>query len=140
MALLKTSFTTALSGIDVYMGEPVTSDVPNDFLMVGSEGDPDSEAIAEFEHSWADLGHTRVREDGAVPCAIVSQTGDVDVDSAITSGFTTLQTCINVLDNDPTLSGNVQQIFLTVASERIIQNKQGTAIVIPFTVNYWAQG
>lgn len=135
---LKTSFQTVLPTIDLYLGEPITSDVPLDFIMISSDGDPDSDSSADFEHVWHDLAHTRMREDGEIPCALVSQTGDDDVSSTLTTGFATLQACVNALGNDPTLGGLVMSIQVSTGSSRQIQNNRGTAVVIPFTVMYWA--
>lgn len=135
---LKTSFSTVIPTIEIYLGEPITSDVPNDFVMLGSDGDPDSDATADFEHTWEDMAHTRMREDGEIPCALVSQTGDEDVSGTMTAAFATLQACVNALGNDPTLDGIVMDIQVSAGSSRQIQNDLGTAIVVPFTVTYWA--
>jgi len=134
---LKTVFTSALSTIPVYMGEPITSDVPMLFVMVGSDGDPESDAESNFQHSWQDMGHTRMREDGEIPCALVSQTGSDLADSVIADAFTTLQMCASALANDPTLSGIIAGIWVTAGSERTILNSNGAGVVVPFTVNYW---
>lgn len=135
---VKALFITVIPTVDVYLGEPITDDEPLDFVMLGSDGDPESDATADFTHAWADMAHTRMREDGEIPCALVSWTGDSDVASTMTAAFATLQACVNALGNDPTLTGLVMSIQVSSGSSRVIQNDLGTALVIPFTVMYWA--
>ena len=135
---MRTLFATVIPTVNVYLGEPITSDVPLNFVMIGSDGDPESDLTADFQHTWVDMARTRMREEGEIPCALVSQTGEVDVATTTTSAFATLQSCVNALGNDPTLSGLVMSIQVTSGSDRQIQNNRGTAIIVPFTVNYWA--
>lgn len=137
-AYLKTAFGTVFQASDIIMGEATDEEQSYSFVMIGSDGLPDSTAIADFTHVWVDMAQTRKREDGSIPCALVSQTGENDPATTLLSASATLKKCVNALDADLTLGGKVMGVQVVSGSSQILKNTRGTAVVLPFTVSYWA--
>jgi hypothetical protein len=128
----------ALYGVEVIDGPPVESPGAVDLVMVGHDYGPDSDAEITVEQEWADLACTRRTERGAVPCSVLSQTGDVDVPGRRARVLQLLAACEAALRADLSLGGVVRVAQLESAGAHQFTNDKGTAVVVPFTVTYVA--
>lgn len=141
MSALVTTFTasSSLTGVDVRDGPPLDGVGDADFVLVGHDGTPDSNADMTVEQEWADLGCTSRYENGEVICAVVSQTGDTDLQVRRDRAFTLLAACESALVADRTLGGLVMSAQFVRGAARQFQNRNGSAVVAQFTVTYFAQ-
>lgn len=110
-----------------------------DIMTVGDDGDPDSEVVATYEQEWANFSQTRVKETGTIPCAVISQSGSVNIDSMRVRAGALLNVCAAYIKADPTLGGVVSTMRLTDGDVQPIQTDKGAAIIAPFTITYWTQ-
>lgn len=137
---LVTAF-TGLSGLaSVLISDgPIVGD-PSfaDALLIGDDGDPESQAMSVAEQSWTDLACTRRREDGEIICAAVSQSGDTNMQTRRDRVMALIGACEDALRADLSLGGVVQAVQLVRASVQPYQNANGSAVVAPFVVAYWA--
>jgi len=128
----------ALSGVDVRDGPPLDGMGDADFVLVGHDATPDSSADMTVEQEWADLACTRRYETGEVICSALSQTGDTDLQARRDRAFALLAACESAVLADLTLGGVAMSAQFSRASARQFQNKNGSAVVVPFTVTYRA--
>lgn len=128
----------ALDGVAVVDGPQVGDVGESDLVLVGHDGEPDSNAVNTFEQSWTDLACTRREETGLVWCAAVSQSGDVEMQPRRDRALALVAACEASLLADLTLGGVVYSAQLAAGSARQLQNSGGAAVVAPFTVAYRA--
>jgi hypothetical protein len=138
LTTLVATFTTALPGVNVYDGPPVTSPGDADLVIVGHDATPDSTADVTVEQSYVDLACTRRQETGEVVCCVVSQTGDTDLNARRSAAFVLLAACEAALVADMTLGGLVRSAQFDRGTARQMQNQAGSAVVASFTVAYRA--
>ncbi len=129
----------ALAGVAVYNGSPVSSAADLDLVLVNDDGDPASDASSTFEQEWANLAATSRYERGTVVCAVISQSGDTDLQDRQDRAEALLDACEAALHADVTLGGLVMTAQISSGSARPIQNSAGSAVVAPFTISYFAQ-
>jgi hypothetical protein len=129
----------ALTGdsVDVRRGGPIGGDALR-FVLVEFDGRPDSTADARCETRPADLAGTSIEETGEITCSSVAQIGEDDIAAAETQAEAQLNALITSLAADRTVGGRVHNAFITTAAPAQFQNGQGVAVVIPFTVAYFA--
>lgn len=146
MAALRTKFAAlpAMSGIEVYVGLPVTSDDPADLVLLGHDGDLDSESQVTVEYEWANIAGTSRYETGTVPCAVISQTGD---EGDMLGRYSRVDVLLSAMENalvtdmntGGALAGLVMGCTITAGQSRPIQNAAGAAVLAPFIFTYRAQ-
>lgn len=147
IAALKARFETipALSGIAVYIGLPTTDDETTDLVMLAHDGSTDDNApLTEVTYEPADIGGIYRYETGAIPGAVISQSGDeIDMQGRFDRVQVLLAAMENALVTDmrtsTALSGLVLGVWITSAQAEAIQNQAGVALRAPFTVTYRAQ-
>lgn len=142
---LVTRFTSlpGLAGVSVRAPGVLTDRDAAQMVLVGEDGDPDSDTAASYEHEPASLDGSSVYERGTVPCCALSQTGDSDA-AALQGHLDAVEAfvglCTAGLRSEPTLAGAVMNAHVTAGgTAQLISNVRGTAAVVPFTVEYFAQ-
>lgn len=126
----------ALAGVPVYDGPPVSQAADLDQVLVGNDGDVDSDTMSDFSQEWVDLAQTRRVESGEIICAVVAQSGSTDLGVQRDRAFVLLAACEDSLRADQTLGGTVFSALLTSGSAHPLQNSAGSAMIAPFTVQY----
>jgi len=121
------------TGVSIYDGPPVGNDAPKQLVMIGDDGDPDSDAESSFDQTWTNLAHTRKREDGEIPGAVIIGDGSVDMKTQRTAAFTLLGAIETALLG---LASDVLTISFDSGKARPVQNNKGAACWIPFSVSY----
>lgn len=129
----------ALADVEVWEGPRPESPGAVDLVVIGHDGDPESNAEVTVTQEVANLAASSRYETGEVPCAVVSQIGDADLSVCRARAFTLLAAIETAVRADLTLAGQVMSIQLTVAAARQVQNQAGSAVVVPFTLTYFAQ-
>jgi hypothetical protein len=120
-------------------GEP-SNRAWSDGILIGDDGDPETDIVSVFQQEWANLSHTKRYERGEIPCAAVSQSGSTAIADCRTRAFELIGLCETALLTNPTLGGLVFSIELfTTASSKPIQDTRGSAVVAPFVIRYWTQ-
>jgi hypothetical protein len=145
LAALKTKFAAlpVLTGVEVYVGMPVTSDDPQDLVLLSHDGEWDSDAQPTVEYEWANIAGTSRYETGNIPCALISQSGDDDMQARFDRVQVLLAAMENALVTDMNsgvaLGGLVMGCTITSGQARQIQNEAGAAVLAPFVLTYRAQ-
>lgn len=137
---LVTTFTAGTAS-EVLDGPTVRSSAPGTFAIVGGTLE---ESSVPIQQDWAGLGKNSRNEDGQIPCAVVSQSGDSDPDAIKRhrdAALVLLAELEAAVVADPTLGGAVQAGWLHVTSGDLqqSQNKNGSAVAIDITVSYRAR-
>jgi hypothetical protein len=121
------------SGVSIFDGPPIGQDSPKRLIMVGDDGDPESDAISTFTQEWSNLSKTRKRETGEIPCAVIAWDGGTDMKAqrdAVSILLNSLSTAILALASDDLT------LELNSGSARPVQNEKGAATVVPFSITY----
>jgi hypothetical protein len=145
IAALRTKFEglPALEGVPVFCALPVSAGDDRDLVLVGHDGEVDSENAATVEYEWANLACTSRYELGSIPCAVISQSGDDDMQAKFNRAQLLLAAMENALVTDIAtagpLSGLVMIAHITSGTMRSLQNQAGACVLAPFTVTYRAQ-
>lgn len=129
----------ALAGVAFYDGPGISQSPDLDLLVIGDDGDPESDVASTFEQEWANLSHTRRSERGEIPCAAIAQSGETDMSGRRIRAFQLLAACESALMADPTLGDVALSVEFLGGAARPVQNTRGAAMVAPFTVRYWTQ-
>lgn len=130
---------SALSSCDVIDdGIGLTSSASTNLLLIGDDGDPETEVSSEYNQYYVDLAQTRRQENGSIPCAVIVQSGSTDQPSLETQLFDLLTAVLAPIESDRTLGGLVFTSEVTEGNTRTLVNSSGTAVVVSFTVTYWA--
>lgn len=120
-------------GVTIFDGPAIGQDSPKRLVMVGDDGDPESDVESSFEQSWANFSRTRKRETGQIPCAVIAWDGGSDMAVQRDKAFTLLAaTELAIL----ALASDELTLELASGSSRPVQNERGAATVVPFTVQY----
>jgi hypothetical protein len=146
IAALRTKFAAlpAMDGVEVHVALPVTADDADDLVLLGHDGDLDSEATATCEYEWANLACTSRYELGSIPCAVISQSGD---EGDMQGRYDRVQVLLSAMENalvtdihtGGALAGLVMGATITSGEPRPLQNQAGARVLAPFTVTYRAQ-
>jgi len=133
---LFTTAVTANTDVVVSDGPPTSMSAPGTWVLVGDDGDPDSDARSVFEQTWVDLACTRRQELGDIVCGVVTQSGSTDLAGVRGVGGPVLDTLAAALLTDLSLGGVVMTAQLAGGQAIPLQNSAGSAVVTPFTVSY----
>jgi hypothetical protein len=126
----------ALEGVSFFDGPAIGQDSPKRVVIIGDDGDPESDVESEFTQEWANMSRTRKRETGEIPCCVIAWEGGTDMKSQRDRAFVLLAACELALLADPTLGDESLWIEITSGSARPVQNERGAATVVPFTISY----
>jgi hypothetical protein len=137
-AALVTAFAAALT-VPVYDEDPVTNEPDPQFVVVGDDWDPESEATSTFTQEWSNLAATSRYERGSIPCVAVASSGDTDPVVVRQQAFGLLASCETALRADLTLGGLVLTVQLANGAVRLAQTNQGPFVAAQFEVTYMAQ-
>lgn len=134
-ALVTVAGTTSAEA--VYDGPAVTAEYASEFIVVGGTEDPDDEP-SSFDQTWNGLGAKTKNESGAVTCAVLVGTDNVDVKTARDRALVILGEFEAAVRADPTLGGVLSAGWCQVSGGRHVQrqNNQGLFVRISFTVSY----
>lgn len=121
----------------IFDGVGISGSGSPDLVMLGDDGDPDTEVSSEYEQTWTDLAQTRKTETGLIPCAVISNSGDTYQPQVMARCAYLLGLALAPLTADRTLGGTVNTSDVLTGSLRTITNTQGTAVIVPFAVTYW---
>jgi hypothetical protein len=116
-----------------------SSSSTTDIVLLGSDGDPDQDPVSQFTQTWANMSHTRRYEAGMIPCAVISQSGAIDQVTVQDRAFQILQACLVPFLGDTTLGGLVFTAEVMEGTERTLVNERGTAVIVPFQIDYWTE-
>jgi hypothetical protein len=116
-----------------------SSQASTTLILVGSNGNPDEEVNTEWQQVWANIAHTRRYETGQIPCCVVAQNGTTNQPVVQQAASTLMSACLTPFLADTTLGGVVFTAEVNEGTEKTITNSQGTAVIVPFMINYWAQ-
>lgn len=135
LALLPTL--PALAGVEVYDGQPVTNDVPLDYITVGYA---DEDTAGGFRQELDESGFGTV-ETGEVKCHFVAQAGDTDPTLTRNRAFQMVGALQEALTADRTFGGLLEPTALVNLSADVlgVQNGAGSAQSLVVTVTYWVQ-
>lgn len=130
---------TTLAGVVLNDGPLLVAPTVPDLVLVGHNGDPDSDARPSYSQEDASLAGESRWERGEVPCAVISQTGATDPAVPRARAVAIVGALAAPLYADPTLGGVVLISQLTVGTAALIQNTAGAGVVLSFTISYMAQ-
>jgi hypothetical protein len=140
VAALAAKFTALVgTGVPVYVGPPVTAAADLELVVVGDDGDPDSDAQATVERVPDNLAGSSTSEIGVIPCVVIVQSGDTDMQARLSRATVLVQAIAAGMATDISLGGAVLSAYLSGGACRPVQNESGAAAVASFTVTYHAQ-
>jgi hypothetical protein len=116
-----------------------SSSATTNLVLLGSNGDPDQDAVSQFTQEWANFNHTRRYEYGMIPCAVIAQSGAVDQPTIQANAYVIFNACLIPFLSDTSLGGLVFTSEVDEGTSRTLVNTAGTAVFVPFTVTYWGQ-
>lgn len=128
----------ALVGVAVEDANSVSDKAWPDGVIVGDDGDPDSDVQSTFTQQWANMTHTYRSEIGEIPCAVIAQSGSTDIRARRARVTEIMNLCEEVIVSEPELGGLVFTVEVIAGATKPVQNLRGSAIIAPFTVRYWA--
>lgn len=137
-AALVAAFAAALAA-PVYDEDPVTNEADTQFVIVGDDWDPDSDATSTFTQEWADLAATSRYERGSIPCVAVASSGDTDPAAVRQQAYALLAGCEAAVRADRSLGGLVMIAQLEGGATRLVQTTQGPFVSAQFDITYMAQ-
>ena len=122
----------------IFDGIGVSGAGSQDLLMLGDDGDPNTEVSSEWTQNYVDLAQTRKQEFGTIPCAVISQTGDTYQPTVEQRAFQLLSLAVTPLEQNRSMGGIIYSCEVTAGTKQTIVNSQGLAIIVPFDITYWA--
>lgn len=129
---------TTLARVQVNGAKVVAGQGYTDSVIIGHDGDPESDVEPVFTQMWIDMAHTRRSEDGDIPGAAIATTGSTSSDAVRQRAFEILAVVESTFLTNASLSGLVGSLEFMGGAARTIENDKGSAVVVPFTVHYWA--
>jgi hypothetical protein len=127
----------ALAGVTVEGTAVVSGKRYTHAVVIGDDGDPESENDPSFAQEWANMAHTKRSETGDIPCAALATTGSTASDVVKVTAFQIMAEVESFLRADTTIGGVVFTSEITEGAARVGTNSAGTFVVIPFSVHYW---
>jgi hypothetical protein len=121
----------------MFDGIGVSGTGSNDLVLLGDDGDPDTEVSSEYEQTWVDMGQTRKEERGVIPCAVITNSGDTYQPQVMQRALELLNLAMAPIENDRSMGGLVYTSDVLTGTARTITNEKGTAVIVPFDVTYW---
>lgn len=130
----------SLSGVTIYDGIQIDSSDPTKWIAVGHDGTEDGEVTAaNVRNEYKALGAKSMFEDGVVNCTLSSWSGDTDLSSLRISAYDILSAVDTAIRLDPSFGGVVMYSGLETHQTTYIQDNQGAAVQINFTIFYRAK-
>jgi hypothetical protein len=126
-----------MSTVVVDKANVITGSSYDEAVVIGDDGDPESDVQSVFQQVWVDMAHTRRDETGDIPCVALAQTGSTAPEVVEARAFEILGYVELMVVADPTLGGTVATLEILGGSSKIIQNARGSAVIVPFSVRYW---
>lgn len=128
----------ATSASAAYDGPIVTSEAPEDFIVVGGTEDPEDDQPSSFTQIWNGLGARGKIETGEITCAVLVGTGGDDVRSSRDRALLLVSEFEDLVREDPSLGGILQGGWAHVSGGTHTQRftTQGMYVRIVFTVSY----
>ena len=127
-----------MTGVIVDQANTVTGASYKEAIVIGDDGDPDSDVQSVFQQNWVDMAHTRRDEIGDIPCVAQAQTGSTDPEVVKSRAYELLGYVEAMAVADPTLGGVVATLEILGGSSKVVENSGGAAVIVPFSVRYWA--
>lgn len=138
MTVLNGLATTTLTNVIIQDGPLIGVPTVPDMILIGHNGDPDSDARPSYSQQPASLAGESRYETGEIPCAVISQTGDTRPAAPRARAVEILGVVATALYADRTLAGSTLTCQLTTGTEALIQNVAGAGVVLSFTISYLA--
>ncbi|MGH9248103.1 MAG: hypothetical protein ACRD0W_01075 [Acidimicrobiales bacterium] len=130
----------ALDGVKIAKGWEILPVGDLEYVFVASDGiDFDAEDVAVSTIEWPGPGNSSRTEIGQIVCAAKVWTGDQDaVDSTKDRAYALVGACEDVLRVDPALgiTSIGVQVKITATSLQMVQESEGFAAAVQFTVSY----
>lgn len=126
-----------LTTVTISDGLPVTEDRYLDIILIGNSGDGEDTRAGNITQEYHDLAGINSTRDETIQifCAIISQTGNVDVATTRSRAFDLLGHISNALRNNYNLNAaGVLRVELTDIEVTVEQFADGTAVRLPFTI------
>lgn len=126
-----------LTTVTISDGLPVTEDRYLDIILIGNSGDGEDTRAGNITQEYHDLAGVNSTRDETIQifCAIISQTGNVDVATTRSRAFELLGYVSNALRNNYHLNATgVLRVELTDIDVNVEQFADGTAVRLPFTI------
>lgn len=139
LAALQTMFQAAVgSSVPVYDGLPITAEVDRQFVLVGDDGDANSDEPAATTTQTRETRNIvgAYTEAGDVTCAVICQTGDDDLPGLRATSRNLMALLEAAVRTDPTLGGAVVRAQVTDVTLWQVRNAKGSAVRRVFTVHY----
>lgn len=140
IAALITGFEGATPTAQVFDGPDASSLNKTAFVLVGSTGDEDEEAVL-VERTPSPLAFDWFDETGSIDCCAVAWSGGTDVAARRAASFELATQCVNWLRSNRYLGGVLASPYGAEASGltlRQTQTEQGVLVRVLFTVAYRA--
>ncbi len=128
----------AIGTVTVDKANAVSSQNYKEAIVIGDDGDPDSDVQSVFQQVWVDMAHTRRDETGDIPCVALAQTGSTNPEVVEARAYELLAYVESMALADPTLGGTVATLEILGGSSKLVENERGSAVIVPFSVRYWA--
>ena len=126
-----------LTTVTISDGLPVTEDRYLDIILIGNSGDGEDTRAGTITQEYHDLAGIDSTRDETIQifCAVISQTGNVDVATTRSRAFELLGYVSNALRNNFTLAAaGVLRVELSSVEVNVEQFADGTAVRLPFTI------
>lgn len=139
LAALVTVFQTAVgASVPVYDALPVTAAADLQLVLVGDDGDANSDEPAATTTQTRETRNIvgAYTEAGDVTCAVICQTGDDDVPALRVASRALMAAVEAAVRADPTLGGVVVRALIETVTLWQIRNANGSAVRRVFTVHY----
>ena len=126
-----------LSSSVISDGLPITEDRLTSLVMIGNSGDAEDTLAGSVRQSYHDMAGTSSTRDETITinCAVMTQTGDVDVSATRSAAFTVLGYVEAALRANYSLGlAEVMRVEVVDVQCYIEQFADGTAVRLPFQV------
>lgn len=126
-----------LTGVSISDGLPISEDRYLDLILIGNSGDGEDTRAGSISQEYHDLAGIDSTRDETIQifCAVISQTGNVDVATTRTRAFQLLGYVSDALRNNFTLgAAGVLRVEMTDIEVTVEQFADGTAVRLPFTI------
>lgn len=124
----------ALSGVEVFDGQPISNDTPLDYIVVGFVADDTSGSYRQTREASG----VATMETGEIRCHFVSQAGDSDPTLTRARAFQMVSYVQAALESDVTLSGLLEPttVFDLNVDVMAVQSSAGSAQSLLVTIAY----
>lgn len=127
-----------LAGVSISDGLPISEDRYLDLVLIGNSGDGEDTRAGSISQEYHDMAGVDSTRDETIQifCAVISQTGNVDVAATRSRAFQLLGFVSDALRNNFTLgAAGVLRVEMTDVEVMVEQFADGTAVRLPFTIS-----